>query len=591
MKDNKKSNLKTKMHDLYSKNIPAVVITAIGVILISILGVILIKNLTVDAAASEEITKTATYEQSTTELLTTEEETTTEEVTTPEETTTEEITTPQPTAVPETIPIEKLTVSKELLEESDPKKNTVAEPPTEAPTVTPTVNEIVKVVNGIDVSHWQGKIDWAKVKASGIDFAIIRAGYRSTGDGQLGYDPRFKENIEGALANGVQVGVYFFSQAITVQEAREEASLVLSIIKDYKITYPVAFNWEGQSSSFRATKANLSNATMTQIIETFCSMVQSNGYTPMIYGNSSDLRKADILSLGNKYKIWLASYFKKYNQTGVKYSAGDALPNYNFPYQMWQYGSTGRVDGIKGNVDLNVGFFTYSGSDVPTSPIKLNLPSSKFTTNVNVPIDLLAGVKATNTAGLDVSSSIQLTIKDSNGNEVSKDSVFNNPGSYTLSYYIKDFTGASKTVNADLIVRGIPTIKVKSDKLIYPYETSIDSLKTSIAENLESSSDYDGNDISKSLTINYDDNLVTMINEGKMKAGTYNITYTVNDSSSLSSSVTVTLVIEEETSTEPTTPEPTTPEPTTPEPSSSEPSSSSEPASDDPTDKDVEPIV
>lgn len=563
MRNNEKPILKLiwdKIVNLYSKNIPAVIFTVIGVITISVLGVLLIRSLTadtVDAATPEVVTQLTTHEQSTTEVITTFEETTVE-VTTQEETSTEEITTPPPTTVSETIPIEQLTVSKELLEESDPKKDTIVETPTETPTkapvekptAPPTINEIVKVVNGIDVSHWQGKIDWAKVKAAGIDFAIIRAGYRTTGSGQLGYDPRFKENIEGALANGIQVGVYFFSQAITVQEAKEEASLVLSIIKDYKITYPVAFNWEGQAASFRATQANLSRTAMTQIIETFCSMVKSNGYTPMIYGNSSDLGKADIVSLGNKYKIWLARYFDKYKNTGIKYSAGDTLPSYNFPYQIWQYGSTGRVDGINGNVDLNVGFFTYSGSEVPTSPIKISLPNSKITTNINVPINLLDGVKATNTAGLDVTSSIKLTLKDGNGNEVSRDLAFMTPGSYTVSYYIKDFTGASKTVSAVLIVRGIPIINITSNKLIYPYEITIDNLKTVIAENFVSSNDYEGNNISNSLAIIYDDKLSSMIEENKITSGTYTITYTVIDNNSLSSSASLTLIIEEEITTE-----------------------------------------
>lgn len=542
----------------------AIIITVTALMAASVAGIFLIKTLTADTviAANPESSSIHFISQETTEFIdeTTTKEPATEEVTTEEttteETTMKEITTTEPYTVPEIIPIEELTtISNEAAEDFDSKLHaaeSATEAPTEAPTkpsnkptTNPPIYEVAKVVSGIDVSKWQGDIDWTKVKNDGIDFVIIKAAGRSTGsDGSLYEDSKFKQNIEGALANGIQVGVYFFSQAITVQEAREEASLIISLIKDYKITYPVVFDWE-TAPGFRNHIA-LSKSTMNNMASTFCDMVKAAGYTPMIYGNTWDLaNRYNTEEISKKYKVWIARYLNKYLNTGVRYQPGDPLPAYDYSYQMWQYGSTGRVNGINGNVDMNVSFFTYGGAQVPTSPIKLNIPDSTLDTLKGTAIDLMAGITAFNTAGLDVTSSVQVAIQNSNGDFVGATDGFNTVDTYTLTYTIKDFTGASKSAVRTLIVRDVPTMTVHKDTLTYSYDASIEDILEGFESNFVTALDYMGNDISTSLTTTYDDALNQFIEDGLIEPGTYMVTYTAADSYGASVSLMVTLNITE----------------------------------------------
>ena len=169
----------------------------------------------------------------------------------------------------------------------------------EAPGMT-----VTETVNGIDVSHWQndaGGIDWGAVADAGYKFAMIKVAGRSIGDdGNLYEDNYFRYNIEQATANGIKVGVYFFSQALSVQEAYEEASYTLNLIKDYNITYPVAFDWE-TSSGYR-TCDRLNKDELTSICEAFCDTVKSHGYQPMIYMSKNDwVNKVHTNKLTSKY--------------------------------------------------------------------------------------------------------------------------------------------------------------------------------------------------------------------------------------------------------------------------------------------------
>ena len=206
---------------------------------------------------------------------------------------------------------------------------------------------------GIDVSSHNAEIDWAKVKAAGIDFAIIRVGYRGYGTtGSLNYDTYAIKNIKGAIEAGIPVGVYIFSQAITTQEAIAEADFVISKIRAYNITLPVVFDYEYASTSSGLTgrlyKANLSVKAATNICTAFCERVASYGYTPMVYANKSFLESViDGAALGEKYQIWLANY-----TTETKYEG---------KYDYWQYTETGTVDGITGKVDMN---FRYLQDDI-----------------------------------------------------------------------------------------------------------------------------------------------------------------------------------------------------------------------------------
>ena len=196
-------------------------------------------------------------------------------------------------------------------------------------------------IMGIDVSKWNGNIDWAQVKASGVNYVIIRCGYRGSSQGALIEDPKYKANIEGATKAGLKVGVYFFSQAIDEVEAVQEASMVLSLVKNYKISYPIFLDVE--ASGGRAD--NISKETRTAVCKAFCQTIQNSGYTAGIYANKTWLtKKIDTSQLGS-YKIWLAQYA--------------SAPTYTGRYEMWQYKDSGSVPGISGHVDLNLSYLGY----------------------------------------------------------------------------------------------------------------------------------------------------------------------------------------------------------------------------------------
>ena len=194
---------------------------------------------------------------------------------------------------------------------------------------------------GIDVSKWQAKIDWKAVADAGIDFAIIRCGYRGSSTGVIVEDPYFKANIQGATANGIKVGVYFFTQAITEAEAVEEASAAISWVSGYKLNFPIFIDTEG--SGGRAD--SLGKSARTAIVKAFCETVRNSGYKPGIYASKYwyyDNLDASQLST---YNIWVAQY--------------NTECNYKGRYDIWQYTSKGSVPGIKGNVDMNICYTKY----------------------------------------------------------------------------------------------------------------------------------------------------------------------------------------------------------------------------------------
>lgn len=196
-------------------------------------------------------------------------------------------------------------------------------------------------VMGIDISKHNGNIDWNAVKNSGVQYVILRCGYRGSASGVLVEDQKFKSNIQDATAAGLKVGIYFFSQAVNEVEAVEEASMTLSLIKKYRITYPVYIDVE--SANGRAD--GISKEARTSVINAFCQTIRNSGYTPGLYANKNWLtEKINTGALGG-CKIWLAQYV--------------AAPTYGGRYEMWQYSSRGSIAGIKGNVDLNVSYMGY----------------------------------------------------------------------------------------------------------------------------------------------------------------------------------------------------------------------------------------
>ena len=193
---------------------------------------------------------------------------------------------------------------------------------------------------GIDVSKWNGDIDWDKVKNAGVEFVIIRAGYRGSVTGSLVEDPYFQTNIKGALASGIPVGVYFFTQAVNEVEAVEEASAVLQLIREYNVNYPIFIDTEGAGGNGRADGLDVD--TRTLVCEAFCRTITNAGYDAGVYGSRNWYNNNLYADKLEDYCIWLAEY--------------RSVPIYQGYYQMWQYTSKGSIDGITGNVDMNVSY-------------------------------------------------------------------------------------------------------------------------------------------------------------------------------------------------------------------------------------------
>lgn len=201
-------------------------------------------------------------------------------------------------------------------------------------------------LTGVDVSFYQKDIDWHQVKASGIDFAMIRVGFRGYGpSGLISEDSCFRQNVTGALEAGLQVGVYFFSQAVNVWEAREEANFVLSAIQGYDVTFPVVFDWERITNNSSARTNGLPGSTMTLCAQAFCDTIAQAGYTPVVYFNQDAGYLDYDLDLLKNYGFWLAEY--------------RSVPTFYYHFDLWQYTAKGRVPGIEGEVDLNLCFADY----------------------------------------------------------------------------------------------------------------------------------------------------------------------------------------------------------------------------------------
>lgn len=204
---------------------------------------------------------------------------------------------------------------------------------------------------GIDVSAYQEEIDWERVAAAGMKFAMIRSGYRGYTRGTIQKDPYFDANMSGALASGMEVGVYFFSQALTPAEGEEEARQVLEWIKDYEVTYPIVFDWEETKRDDSRSK-DTDGSTVTACALAFCRVIREAGYVPMTYGSPNKVYAGGLaLEYLQEYPAyWLAHYTKNTAPTSFRYR-----------YDIWQYSCTGRVDGIKGDVDLDICLTDWSG--------------------------------------------------------------------------------------------------------------------------------------------------------------------------------------------------------------------------------------
>lgn len=194
---------------------------------------------------------------------------------------------------------------------------------------------------GIDVSKYQDKIDWEKVASDEVEYAFIRLGIRGYTEGEIIEDETFEDNIKGALKNDIDVGVYFFTQALSEEEAEEEAAYVIESIAPYQVKYPIVLDVESVTSS-KARGNDLTSEERTKYCIAFCEKIKEAGYTPMIYGNLKTFTLLLNIEELEDYDKWFAYYDE----------------SYYFPYdfKIWQYTNKGKVAGIKGDVDLNISF-------------------------------------------------------------------------------------------------------------------------------------------------------------------------------------------------------------------------------------------
>ncbi len=304
-----------------------------------------------------------------------------------------------------------------------------------------------KIIHGIDVSFYQKTIDWEKAKAAGVEYAIIRLGYRTSSDGVLNMDTMYETNMKNAAAAGVRTGVYFFTQAVNETEAVEEATYCIQHLKGFTVNMPVAIDFESVGGGGRMYNAKLTTEKYTKIVSAFCDTIKGAGYTPMVYSSLSEFcYRLDGKALAEKYKIWLAHYA---TQTTCTHH-----------YDFWQYSSQGSIDGITGNVDCN---FFYTDTDL--SEAVTTVVSSQAAVTATTSIEG-ASVSISNEyyTGEKITPTIQIKV---NGTTLTKDKDYSvtftnnvDPGIATVVITgINNYTG---TLNTSFVIKPAKLAKFKA---------------------------------------------------------------------------------------------------------------------------------
>ncbi len=240
-----------------------------------------------------------------------------------------------------------------------------------ATTITPELQPLNKPLKGIDVSYYNGTINWQKVKAAGINYAIIQVGYRGCTLGTLKADSQFEKNIQNAVNAGIPVGVYYVTQAKNEAEAKEEANWVLNKISNYSIQYPVYIDIEEVKNS-RCRKMN--NEQRTLVCKTFCDTIKAAGYQTGIYSCKYWFDSKLNTDQLKDYNIWCAVYENKNR------------PQTSFTHQIWQYSETGKVDGITGNVDMNYCYYDYVSYSKSLAPPSKPAPATDVEADPNAAV-------------------------------------------------------------------------------------------------------------------------------------------------------------------------------------------------------------
>jgi len=208
--------------------------------------------------------------------------------------------------------------------------------------------ETEEITFGIDVAKYQGTIDWDAVGASGIDFVMIRLGYRAMADGMIVEDSNARYNLQEASRVGIPIGAYFFSTAVSEEEAAEEAAWAATLVSQYPITYPIVYDCEGYNEP-DSRQYHLNKKQRTGIALAFLETIEKLGYEGMFYASKNEMHKEagwEVSRIEDDYKIWVAQYPKNYTE-GMK-------STYIGQHRIWQYTSSGTVNGISGRVDMNI---------------------------------------------------------------------------------------------------------------------------------------------------------------------------------------------------------------------------------------------
>lgn len=226
---------------------------------------------------------------------------------------------------------------------------------------------------GIDVARYQGTIDWEKVAEAGVDFAMVRVGYRTLVDGEITADPNARYNMQEAQKYGIKLGAYFFSTAVTREEAAEEAKWVADYIAQYRITYPVAYNCEGFNEP-ENRQHGLSRTERTDLALVFLKTIEDLGYEAMFYASKNEMENDaqwEVSRIDPEYKIWVAQYPEEpYPDTPQSSYTGN--------HHMWQYSRSGILEGIGQSVDVNIAYFGYEGTtdakdDTPAETVQADV--------------------------------------------------------------------------------------------------------------------------------------------------------------------------------------------------------------------------
>lgn len=349
--------------------------------------------------------------------------------------------------------------------------------------VSDSAVETADATLGIDVSKYQGTIKWNEVAASGINFAMIRVGYRTTGSGEIVEDSNARYNLQEATANGIKVGAYFYSTAISEAEAVEEAQWVKNLIAGYKITYPVAYDCEGYENP-NSRQYGIGREERTSFAKAFLNEIYVGGYTPMFYSSKGELTgdsKWLTSELERSYKIWVSWYPQAaFPQT--------PQADYSGQYAMWQYTNNGTIAGIMTPVDVNVAYFGYekeaeAKEAIAPADAKADVEALMNFTEVNEPITAKEVTNLRNMPSQGSESQIMLKlsfgevatrtgISDSGWSRV----IYNGGTYYAVSSLLTtDFTGTVQTSSLD--EDGVETVfTAVSDKVTPKIEVNLRTL-------------------------------------------------------------------------------------------------------------------